>query len=262
MKKYYLQVKIIKNHQIAPGHFEMILQAPAIAKIGKPGQFIQIKVDNSLNPMLPRPLGLSKTNPPKGRIGIIYKVVGHGTRILSQRKKDSTVFVTGPLGNGFWLEKGVKNVALVAGGTGIGPILFLSQVWREFYPDLGLFAFIGARSYDLLCGQHGLQKFCQQLNCATDDGSFGHHGFITDILEQKSRTYKIDQVIAVGPGPMMKKAFEIASKLGIPSQVSLEEKMACGFGICMGCAARLSDQKHHLICCEGPVFAGEEVVWE
>lgn len=265
--KYILKSPIIKNNEIAPEHFELILKAPEIAKTGKPGQFIQIKVTDNLNPLLPRPFSLSSADAKTGCITVIYKIIGKGTQILSQRRKGEMLTVTGPLGNSFWIEPDVKHIALVAGGTGIGPILFLAKTLNKNliceagrkYP-ISTFAFLGARSKNLLCGHEQLKNHCEQLFCSTDDGSYGHQGFITDLIENNCQQLKINQIIAVGPILMMKKVVRIAQKLQIPSLVSLEERMACGFGICMGCAVKLADGKHHLACCDGPVFRGEDVM--
>lgn len=254
--KYLLKSPIVKNQKIAPEHFELILKAPEIAKTGKPGQFVQIKITDDLNPLLPRPFSLSDADAKTGCIAVIYKIIGKGTQILSQRRKGEILTVTGPLGNGFWLEPNVKHVALIAGGTGIGPILFLA---KTLYNSYYIFAFLGARSKNLLCGYEQLKNYCEQIFCSTDDGSYGRQGFVTDLIEDKCQKLKIDQIIAVGPILMMKKVVSIAQKLLIPSLVSLEERMACGFGICMGCAIKLADDKHHLACCDGPVFKGEDI---
>lgn len=256
--KYLLKSPIVKNQKIAQEHFELILKAPEIAKIGKPGQFVQIKITDDLNPLLPRPFSLSNVDVKTGCISVIYKIIGKGTQILSQRRKGEILTAAGPLGNGFWLEPNVKQVALIAGGTGIGPILFLAKTLCNSYR---IFAFLGARSKNMLCGYEQLKNYCEQIFCSTDDGSYERQGFVTDLFEKKCQKFKIDQIIAVGPIPMIKKVVRIAHKLQIPSLISLEERMACGFGICMGCAVKLADGKHHLACCDGPVFRGEDVGW-
>lgn len=274
--KYHIKSPVIKNTKIAPELFELILKAPEIAKIGKPGQFIQIKVTDDLNPMLPRPFSMSSADDKTDCIAVIYKIIGKGTEILSQRQKGEMLTVTGPLGNSFWTEPNVKRIALVAGGTGIGPILFLAKTLNKnvisniqtgfgFRSKAGrkspisIFTFLGARSRNLLCGIEQLKNYSEQIFCSTDDGTFGRQGVVTDLIKNKCQELKINQIIAVGPVPMMKKTVKIAQKLQVPSLVSLEEKMACGFGICMGCAVKLADGKHHLACCEGPVFRGNDV---
>ncbi|MEK9165720.1 MAG: dihydroorotate dehydrogenase electron transfer subunit [Patescibacteria group bacterium] len=258
--KYLLKAPVIKNNKIAPELFELILKAPEIAKSSKPGQFVQIKVTDDLNPLLPRPFSLSYANTKTDCIAVIYKIIGKGTQILSQRQKGEILTVTGPLGNSFWIEPGVKHIALIAGGTGIGPIIFLTKILHN-KTTYQTFAFLGARSKKMLYGYEQLKNYCEQIFCSTDDGSYGRQGFVTDLFEEKCQKLKIDQVIAVGPIPMMKKVVIIAHKLHISSLISLEERMACGFGICMGCAVKLADGKHHLACCDGPVFRGEDVEW-
>ncbi|HCC50314.1 MAG TPA: dihydroorotate dehydrogenase electron transfer subunit [Candidatus Jacksonbacteria bacterium] len=258
MAKHLESAKILSIRKIATDNFKLTLEAPKIAETAIPGQFVQLKVDHSLNPLLPRPLGISFANPKKGRLELIFKVVGRGTQILAESKKGAMIYITGPLGNGFWLEPDVKRVAIVAGGTGIGPILFLAKKWAE---NVNLFGFLGARRNDLLCGHLELARYCKRVDCATDDGSFGYKGLITELLQKKISEYQIQQVIACGPLPMMKAAVAVAQNLNLPSQVSLEERMACGTGICLGCAVKLADDKYHTVCTDGPVFRGNAVVW-
>ena len=257
--KYSIKATIKANTEIAQGHFELIMEAPEIAKTGKPGQFIQIKLDKSLNPLLPRPMGLSFLDEKQGCIGVIYKIAGYGTSLLQKKIPNQKLIVTGPLGNSFTIYEGVKNIALIAGGTGIGPILLLSEHVKATMPHMLAYCFLGARSKPLLCGKERLNTNCVQTYFATDDGTEGHYGVITDILLEKCKEHGIKQIIAVGPTPMMQKAVAVAKKLGIRSEVSLEERMACGFGICLGCAAKLKDDKFHMICVDGPIFNGDEV---
>jgi dihydroorotate dehydrogenase electron transfer subunit len=258
--KYQIDAKIIKNEQIEGGYFEIILTAKKIAQNAKPGQFVQMKVDKSLNPLLRRPFGLSFADKKEGEIGIIYQVRGKGTEILSQRKINETLSVIGPLGNGFWLEPNVKSVALIAGGSGVGPLIFLAQAMTDTTSRVKIFSFLGARSKNLLVGQKELQRYSDKVYLSTDDGSAGHYGFITDILEKKCLTHQIEQIITVGPMPMMQKVAVIGQRLNIPTQVSLEEKMACGFGACLGCVVKLKDGEYHMVCKDGSIFKGEDVV--
>lgn len=258
--KYHLNTTILFNQQIASSYFELTLEAPQIAAIAQPGQFLQIKPNSDLNPLLPRPLGLSAADAIAGTISCIYQVKGKGTELLAKLTPGDQLHLTGPLGNGFWIEPGVKRVGLIAGGTGIGPILFMADRLKKD-PAITAVALIGARSREQLCLQERFFALCVAVLTTTDDGSIGHHGFVTDILADACARHQLDQLIAVGPMPMMRKATAIGQKLKIPVLVSLEERMACGIGICLGCVVKLSDGQHHPICTEGPVFRGNEVIW-
>jgi len=257
-KKYYLKCPIINNQKIAKDVFNLSFKAQKISQTAKPGQFVQLKIDDSKNPLLPRPFGISAVNKKTGKVSIVYKTIGKGTTLLSQKKVNDLISITGPLGNGFWLEKGTKKIALVAGGTGIGPALFLSQAWKK---KIDIYAFTGARSKDLLCGYNKLNKNCVQVFITTDDGSKGEKGFITKIIKKNCQKFKIDQIITIGPKIMMSKTAKIANQLNVPCQVSLEERMACGFGICMGCAVKLKNGQQRLVCTDGPVFNAKDVFY-
>ena len=260
--KYHLSCTIVQNTSIVPQHYELIVTAPDIARLAKPGNFVQIKVDYSLNPLLPRPMGISYIDKKKGLIGVIYKIFGKGTTALSHKKPGENVILTGPLGNSFCLDEKISTVAFVAGGTGVGPILLLADNWSKEYPNLTIFVFLGARTKKLFIGLDRLEKKCSKVYSATDDGSFGHHGFITDILEKSCTENGIQHIFAVGPIYMMKKAFDIGKNLGLTVDVSLEERMACGFGVCLGCACKMKDGKYHMICIDGPIVNAYNVTWE
>jgi len=272
------KARIISNEKLAPDHFVLMFKAEKEARKTKPGQFFTIKVNDSNTPLLRRPFGAHIIE--KGRIGILYKVVGKATKILSTKKKGETLDILGPLGNGFNLEhvtnrrccegrakRGTKQsqVILVAGGHGAAPLAALAKELIAY--RLSLIAYIGARTKKhVVCGRD-FRKLGAKVHIATDDGSKGYKGLVTDLLKReitkpKTKNQKPKTAIyACGPNPMLKEVAGIAKHYGIQCQVSLEEYMACGIGTCLGCAVK-TRAGYKMVCKDGPVFNAKEIVWK
>ncbi len=260
MTQYQEKATVARIERFANNNFRLTLDCPQIAASATPGQFVMIRTGLGKDPLLRRPFSIHQTSL-GGRIQIYFKVVGRGTEILAQVKKDQEISVLGPLGRGFRLNLSAP-VIFVGGGLGIAPMLFLAKescrLKRSCASDLVL---LGAREKNEL--EHLLDDFkCLgiRLLTATDDGSLGHHGLVTEIMQ--SVTLPVGSTVyACGPEPMMAGVNKICRSLGIPCQVSVESVMACGMGACLGCSRPAKDGGYTHVCLNGPVYDAEELLW-
>ncbi|MCM8792361.1 MAG: dihydroorotate dehydrogenase electron transfer subunit [Candidatus Omnitrophica bacterium] len=262
-----VKAKLIYNKKIKNNYFCCALFVEKLAYSAYPGQFLQIKIDNGYTPFLRRPFSIHRL---KGKnIEILYEVVGKGTEILSKKKPGEYLDVIGPLGNGFNLNipYSVAGISiLVGGGIGVAPLLFLAERLvhnRQSKVHRGPCVLIGAKNKrELLC-----EKEFQDLGCevriSTDDGSKGFKGKVTDLLKvflQKTNQRQGRMIYACGPRPMLKEIAVISQKYSIPAEVCLEEHMACGIGVCLGCVVN-TKRGYKRVCKDGPVFKTEEIIW-
>lgn len=253
------KLKIVKIINLEKNHFWIEFENK-ISEVIHPGQFFQIKVDPSL--FLRRPFSVGKVT--DEYIGILFKTKGKGTSILSKKKPGETLNVLGPLGNGFpLLKKNWKKIWLAGGGTGIAPFIFFTSQLMALKKEFSLF--YGARTkqhlfLSLLPGEN------YPLFISTDDGSSGYKGNIIQIIEKKlKKGEKPDVILAGGPVPVIKQISTIAEKLNIPCYVSLENRMACGMGICYGCVVKIKNKnnwEYKRVCKDGPVFPGNKIIWD
>ncbi len=270
--------KIIENKKVAPGHYVLKLASPRISKNARPGQFVQILCADSTDPLLPRPFSFLTAS--KKDFSILYQVVGNGTKILSQAAKGDSLWILGPLGNGFSKAQKGEDLVLVGGGVGIPPLYHLAQAlvnrttsvrsgsWHRTWSDKpnNIHVFLGARNKSLLLYERDFKKLGVNLHIATDDGSKGSKGFVTEILEGflKSRQRTPAKIYTCGPTPMLKAVSLVSQKYQVPCEVSVEVPMACGFGACLGCAIEVDDSRGRrfaVACTEGPVFQAKEIIW-
>jgi dihydroorotate dehydrogenase electron transfer subunit len=192
------------------------------------------------------------------RVSVLFEAVGEATRILSTRRTGDTLGIIGPLGRGFAIpRKTSARPALVAGGMGVAPLFFLAQeLTRKGLKSLVL---IGARSQDCLLRERQFRALGCEVRAATDDGSKGFHGFVTQLLERFLGKERFD-IYGCGPAPMLRELCRVSAERGLRAQVSLEAHMSCGFGACLGCAVR-TVSGYQRVCKEGPVFDASEVLW-
>jgi dihydroorotate dehydrogenase electron transfer subunit len=264
---------VLANERLADGVSLLTLHAPEIASAARPGQFVNIACDRFLR----RPLGIAGVETQSGSIRIGIQVKGPGTRDIASSQPGSHLSLLGPLGHGFDLD-GVENLVVVAGGTGLFPALFLLDHARGI--GIKSMSYCGYRSLDTAFLMDLVKDFSDSACFASDNGEFGFHGTCVQALDNASypegpacrigdRRLAAGSTLmaAVGPMPMMRAAALQAERLGIACQVSMEERMACGFGVCLVCACKThSDDPaipyHYSRCCaEGPVFRAEDVVW-
>lgn len=252
--------KILTNKRIRcqADFFLMELSAPEIAREAIPGQFLMLTPSEGDSPFLKRPMGINAIDSGSGRLKVIYQLKGRGTAALSKLRDGETIEVLGPLGNGWSVPAEAKHICLVGGGSGIATLLPLALLLaqdssRQIDIILG-----GKSSEHIICREDFPPK--AQCMIATEDGSLGRQGMV-DLYFSAQPSYDI--IYSCGPTPMMRKTAQWALSNNIPCQVSLEERMGCGYGVCVGCVCETKDQQGHVcykrVCKEGPVFPAEEV---
>lgn len=249
---------VVSQKEIAESIYELTLKGELVKKMEEPGQFVHIKVSDSTDPLLRRPISIARINHEKNEFTIIYRKQGLGTSILAQKKPGDHADVLGPLGNGFPLaetEKG-ETALLVGGGIGVPPLYELShQLVQKGVKVIHVLGFQTASAvfYE--------EKFAAlgETYVATVDGTLGTKGFVTDVISE--RALEFDTLYSCGPIPMLK-ALEEAYK-DKKVFLSLEERMACGIGACFACVCHTGDEKGHTykkVCSDGPVFRAGEVI--
>jgi dihydroorotate dehydrogenase electron transfer subunit len=252
---------IVLHKPAGRGYYRLVLKAPEAARTALPGQFVMLRVSETLDPLLARPFGISAVIS-RSSLEIVYRVVGKGTTMLTTAKTGQTLNLLGPLGKGFPLPDKKSVPLLIAGGSGFPPLHFLVQRHRS-----RAHLFLGARNKECLPPPSIVRSFketAEKVHIATDDGSVGVQGTSTDILnaflikmEQKARLV----LYACGPHAMLAAVSRIAAEHAIPCYVSMEERMACGLGACMGCSIPMKAGGYKRACKEGPVFDSREIDW-
>jgi len=247
---------VLSNQSVGEDLWEMEMFAPNMAPLCEPGQFLQVRVTNQSAPLLRRPISIYDVQ--SGMIRILYRVVGSGTKELSQKKAGDTIPLQGPLGKGFHLSKSPEQVLLVGGGVGIAPLLFLARRQRERGSEVTVV--YGAANRAQVVGEKHFMKLGVRFLVSTMDGSCGLQGMVTDILKALPLG-NIRRIYTCGPDPMMRAVTLWAREQGLKGEVSLEAHMACGVGACLGCACKLheEDTTYKKVCKDGPVFSMDEV---
>ena len=253
--------RVLSQTGYAGAYNVLVLKAPKISASIKPGQFVYLLIPRLVDAVLRRPFSVFKT---KGKtISILYKCVGRGTHALKSVSAGEEISLLGPLGNGFPMPDGKVLSVLVAGGYGAAPLRFLA----ERMPLKGLVFMGGADAKDILC-ENEFKKSGWKVHVATENGSRGKKGLVTDILDswldrRDNRT--TPEIFACGPNGMLKAVGKRAAKYGFKAWLSLEKHMGCGVGACLACVqkVRLSDgtETWKRVCRDGPVFEAKEIVW-
>jgi len=243
---------ILKNQRAGEDLYEMDIVAPRIIRESQPGQFIQVRVGESHDPLLRRPISIYDVNLDRGTLSLLYRVVGSGTRLLTGYRAGDYLDVMGPLGKGFTLPAKAERSLLIGGGVGMAPLLFLGRALRARNCQVTVLS--GAGTVQQLAPVERFERLGMSCLIATNDGSAGTKGLVTDLLDNPLGP--IDRLYGCGPEPMMAAAASWAREHSIWGEVSLEEHMACGIGACLGCARRIriNDPGYVKICKDGPVF--------
>jgi len=251
---------VISNRQIATGIYKMDLFAPQSAGLARAGQFFMLKTTPYLDPFLKRPMSINKIEKEKGQLRFIYDVVGRGTTIMTGITEKDSIEITGPCGNGWLSEQKISRALLVGGGTGIAPLLPLAIELKRTGALIDII--LGAARNDRLFNVDELAAY-GNISIATDDGSKGKKGTVASLLPEEGGAY--DMVYTCGPKPMMVAVAAWAGKNALPCRVSLEERMGCGIGTCVGCVCALKGEDgetvYRRVCKEGPVFDAREVLF-
>ena len=264
-----LIVKIIENKKVAEQFYKMRVESSYLAKNSKPGQFVEIKCSDNNDPLLRRPLGVHKIL--KNGIEILYEVVGKGTELLSKKKAGGSLDIIGPLGNGFNLSaiRYPLNAILIAGGIGVAPLVALAEslafsVERIAYrKKTKIYVLMGGKSKSHILCESDFKKIGCEVFVSTEDGSKGKKGLISEVLKDllSAKRYPLNATIyACGPVGMLKTVAKLAAERRIQCQVSLEERMACGVGVCLGCPVE-TVSGYKMVCKDGPVFDAKEIIW-
>ncbi len=275
----FVEAIIAEHRRVARDTWQLAIRSPELARLTKPGQFFMVRIAGCNDPLIGRALALFDTHRNRSGeldgISVVYVVKGKFTQALSRCVAGDGVEFWGPLGNGFSNSK-TDHLIVVAGGVGVTPMLTLisAATGMESYggsekparfADKVTFCY-GARSRDYLVHLDQFQKRCADVRVATDDGSHGHHGTVTEVLRQVlSESSASRRIACCGPEPMMEAVSKLAKQFDTPCEVSLETPMACGIGICFTCVAKVIDGggewDYRRTCVEGPVFDASKVEW-
>lgn len=261
MGKIREKAKIVSQECLAPGVFGMWIKT-GISKEAIPGQFVSVYTHDE-SKLLPRPISICETDTDAGTLRIVYRVAGEGTKEFSEYKAGDEIDILGPLGNGYDISINEvnpsegKRALLIGGGIGIPPMLELA---KRLSCDVTIVA--GYRSdKDLFLTEE--LKNQGNLVIASDDGSVGVFGTVIDAIEKNEIT--ADVIFSCGPKPMLKGVKALGQKMGVPTYISMEERMACGVGACLGCVCKTTQKDDHSkvnnkrVCVDGPVFLATEV---
>ena len=276
---YLVYGTLLENPEVAPFYHKMKIRTPIPYGDIKPGQFLMVRISEESFPLLRRPFSIHSlrdlSTKDASDIEILYKVVGKGTNLMASWKRGKKLDILGPLGNGFSLSTKMGTQFLVAGGIGVAGLFALSQ-WMKAHGHKCLVFIGGKTKEDILCVDE-FKGLGADVYMATEDGGMGFQGMITDML----KSFLHDRpnpsgLFACGPVDMLKAIAEIAKSKSIPCQVSLESRMACGLGACLGCVIRTKGKfplisqeatfhgwgvSFKLVCNDGPIFDSEEVDW-
>jgi dihydroorotate dehydrogenase electron transfer subunit len=266
---------VLENVRLARDTWRIRLEHTALARAVRPGQFLMLRQPNGSDPLLGRPFALYDTvldeQGHASGVDIVYLVVGKLTALLANVRPGERVEVWGPLGNGFPPLGPCRHIALVAGGIGQTP--FLAYI-RALLGTRGyggqpatrqadrVSVYYGVRTADLAAGVEDFRAAGAEVDLASDDGSLGFKGYVTQLLERRPRA---DHLVGCGPEPMLRALADLARRWQTPCHVSLETPMACGLGVCFSCVTRVrtaTGWDYRRVCVDGPIFDAAGLVWE
>ena len=256
MRKYLLDLTVSGNEKLSGNYILMKLTSEERLPDMLPGQFAEVRVDNSPSTFLRRPISIHFVDRDANELWFLIQLVGDGTRKLAELKKGDIVNVMVPLGNSFTMPSlEQQELLLVGGGVGIAPMLMLGAALRNlgYYPTF----LIGARTKKDLLQLDAFENY-GKVYMTTEDASCGEKGFVTN---HSILTQKFDKIYTCGPTPMMKAVAVYAAKNNIDCEVSLENKMACGVGACLCCVTDTTEG-HKCVCSDGPVFNIKDLKWQ
>lgn len=253
-------VQIVSNERDTDLYFRLVLRASQIAPLVQPGQFVHVRVLPLKEALLRRPFSVFQVA--GETLSVLYKAVGKGTELLSRMRAGEELSVIGPLGHGFTVpEADGTTPLLVAGGYGMAALYLLA----ERAPQTGIVFVGGRRRVDILC-EAEFRALGWEVRATTEDGSHGEKGLVTQpLLAELCRRETGRKIFACGPAPMLKAVAKIAEEFGVPAEVSMDEPMCCGVGVCLACVIPIKldgGWEYQRTCTEGPVFDSRQVVWE
>ncbi|MEW6615448.1 MAG: dihydroorotate dehydrogenase electron transfer subunit [Thermodesulfobacteriota bacterium] len=276
---YQVFSKILFNTEVSPTYYKMGLDCPEIASRAAPGQFIMVRVSNQWDPFLRRPFVIHRTGKAntKGekrcsdcQLEILYKVVGKGTEIMSEMKEDDEIDLLGPMGKGYRIDTNIRTAILVGGGIGVASLFSLAEnIILQCSGLKSLLLFLGGKGRDdVLCVEE-FEKLSLEVRVATEDGSLGQQGVVVDLLLDylKFGDYSpgsSTHCFACGPDTMLREVSKITGEKSISCQISLEARMACAVGACLGCIVKTKagGDVYKKVCKDGPVFDSNDIIWK
>ncbi|NOY76978.1 MAG: dihydroorotate dehydrogenase electron transfer subunit [Calditrichaeota bacterium] len=255
------QYPVVEQTWLNEAYFKIRILADDIAEKASPGQFVNVRPGQTYDPLLRRPFSIYLADPEEGWIELVIKQVGRGTELLSRLRVGDQIDMLGPLGRGFDIET-VETAILAGGGVGLAPLVFLARELSLFPKEI--YFFQGFQSKADVCCLEDLAALNIAPVVTTDDGSFGRKGFVTEAVKDFIKDRNVQsgtELFACGPEPMLKEICNIVDFYHLTGQFSLETRMACGIGACMGCAVPAFDgEDYRLVCRDGPVFRNREVL--
>ena len=253
-------VQILSNERDTDLYFRLVVGAPQIAPLVQPGQFVHVRILPMRDALLRRPFSIFQIS--GDTLSILYKTIGQGTEALSRMGSGEELNMIGPLGHGFTVPPPAGEIPLlVAGGYGMAALYLLAQ--RS--PVKGMVFVGGRRRVDILCEKE-FRALGWEVRVSTEDGSYGEKGLVTQtLLTELRRAAPGRKLFACGPTPMLKAVGGLAAKFGLPAELSLDEHMACGIGVCLTCVQPIKAGdgcEYQRTCTEGPVFDSRQIAWE
>lgn len=252
-----VKVELVKKQILKDDIIKFSVKSKEIAESAKPGNFLEIRVSDYIEPLLRRPISIYNIDKENNMIEFIFQIKGKGTKILSEKIIGDKIDIIGPLGYGTFNIKPYKKVAILGGGIGILPLYELA---KEL--DCNITTYLGFRNKDYVMLEDEFKNVTNNIIITTDDGSYANRGFAIDYLKEDCKKEKPDCIFACGPLPMLKAVKKFTEENDIVCQISLEEKMGCGIGACLGCAVKMikdGNEKYGHVCKQGPVFFANEV---
>lgn len=251
--KYDVQLcEVLRRTQAAENTFDYTVLAPKLAEVAQPGQFAHIYVPGKT---LRRPISICDIDKKNGTLRFVFQIRGAGTEQLSKFEVGDKMDILAPLGHGFTFDPNAHNL-FIGGGIGVPPLFGAARQCGK-----NATVAVGFRNKDFVILEDDFHAAGCDLRIATDDGSYGHHGLVIDLIQNVHP----DKIFACGPKVMLRAVKEFAKAHNIPCEISLEERMACGIGACLGCAVELYDENGETymghVCKDGPVFPAERVVF-
>ena len=253
-------VQIISNERDTDLYFRLVVRAPQIAPLVQPGQFAHVRILPLKDALLRRPFSIFQAS--GDTLSILYKAIGQGTEVLSRMRPGEELNLIGPLGHGFTVPQHAGEMPLlIAGGYGMAALYLLA----ERSPQKGITFVGGRRSSDILCEEE-FRALGWDVRVTTEDGSYGEKGLVTQaLLAELGRPTPGRKLFACGPTPMLKAIGKIAAEFDLPAELSLDEHMGCGMGVCLTCVVPIKTGdgwEYQRSCTEGPVFDSRQIAWE
>lgn len=252
--------RILWNEPLGPSVYRIGLTCGSEYRQAAPGQFVTLRLPEASSPLLRRPFSIHRLIGNNGEfkdIELLYKAVGEFTQKLSRAAAGERVDILGPMGQGFTVSTSIKSAALVAGGIGVAPMVFLAEklVHEGIHPLQTIVCLGGQSAGDILCASD-FQAMDLKTRITSEDGSIGEKGRVTDALSNWLKVHQPDMIYACGPMPMLAAVSAMAGQHDLPCEVAIETIMACGVGACLGCAIKDTHHKagYGHVCIDGPVF--------